>query len=173
MHNRNWFNLSLFPDCVLLILTKGINIFGFPNKRILVKYYLGQHRGKSSLSAYWCPHCWGIDLPYGLHIRTTGHNQPRGSRVDWWVLTTANAAGTNGLTCLQKHGGASDNKFNVVVNWYSYLICWNPIKIGFCIIIIIIIIISPLLFTAGHKFLQISRHFARKKISHDLCINLG
>jgi hypothetical protein len=26
------------------------------------------------------------------------------------VLTTANAAGTNGLTCLPKHGGAQDNK---------------------------------------------------------------
>jgi hypothetical protein len=29
------------------------------------------------------------------------------------VLTTANAAGTNGLTCLPKHGGAQDNKFLV------------------------------------------------------------
>jgi hypothetical protein len=28
-----------------------------------------------------------------------------------WVLTTANAAGTNGLTWLPKHGGARDNKF--------------------------------------------------------------
>jgi hypothetical protein len=26
------------------------------------------------------------------------------------VLTTANAAGTNGLTCLPKHGGARDDK---------------------------------------------------------------
>jgi hypothetical protein len=22
-------------------------------------------------------HCWGTGLPYGLHIRRTGHNQPR------------------------------------------------------------------------------------------------
>jgi hypothetical protein len=29
------------------------------------------------------------------------------------VQTTANAAGTNGLTCLPKHGGARDNKFLV------------------------------------------------------------
>jgi hypothetical protein len=29
------------------------------------------------------------------------------------VLTTANAAGTNGLTCLPKHGGNRDNKFLV------------------------------------------------------------
>jgi hypothetical protein len=29
------------------------------------------------------------------------------------VLTAANAGGTNGLTCLLKHGGAQDNKFMV------------------------------------------------------------
>jgi hypothetical protein len=52
-------------------------------------------------------------FPYGLQIRRTGHNLPRGPSVGWWVLTTANAAGTNGLTCLSKHGGAQDNnKFN-------------------------------------------------------------
>jgi hypothetical protein len=55
--------------------------------------------------------CWGTGLPYGLHIRT--HNPPRGPSVCWWVLTTANAAGTNGLTCLPKHGGARNNKFMV------------------------------------------------------------
>jgi hypothetical protein len=38
-------------------------------------------------------------------------NPPRGPSADWWVLTTANAAGTNGLTCLPKHGGAQDKKF--------------------------------------------------------------
>jgi hypothetical protein len=32
--------------------------------------------------------------------------------ADWWV-TTANTDGTNGLTCLPKHGGARDNKFLV------------------------------------------------------------
>jgi hypothetical protein len=32
-----------------------------------------------------------------------------------WVLTIANETGTNGLTCLPKHGGARDNKF------------WSPI----------------------------------------------
>jgi hypothetical protein len=30
-----------------------------------------------------------------------------------WVLTTANAAGNNALTCLLKHGGARDNNFLV------------------------------------------------------------
>jgi hypothetical protein len=29
------------------------------------------------------------------------------------VLTPANAAGTSGLTCLSKHGGARDNTFFV------------------------------------------------------------
>jgi hypothetical protein len=28
-----------------------------------------------------------------------------------WMLSTANATGTNGLTCLPKHGKARDNKF--------------------------------------------------------------
>jgi hypothetical protein len=37
----------------------------------------------------------------------------RGPSVDWWVLTTANAALTNGLTWVPKHGGARDNKFLV------------------------------------------------------------
>jgi hypothetical protein len=66
-----------------------------------------------SSSAYQCPHYWGTGLPYGLHIRRTGHNPPRGPSTGWWVLTTANAAGTNGFTCLPKHGGARDNTFLV------------------------------------------------------------
>jgi hypothetical protein len=41
------------------------------------------------------------------------HNPPRGPSAGWWVLTTANAAGTTGLTCLPKHGGARENKFLV------------------------------------------------------------
>jgi hypothetical protein len=45
----------------------------------------------------------GTNHPYGLHKRRTGHNPPRGPSADWWVLTTANAAGTNSLTCLRKH----------------------------------------------------------------------
>jgi hypothetical protein len=57
------------------------------------------------------PYSWGTGFTYRLHIRRTGHNPPRGP--GWWVLTTANAAGTNGLTCLPKHGGDRDNKFLV------------------------------------------------------------
>jgi hypothetical protein len=34
--------------------------------------------------------------------------EPRGPSADWWVLTTANAAGS--LTCLPKHGGARDDE---------------------------------------------------------------
>jgi hypothetical protein len=36
-----------------------------------------------SSSAYLCPHCWGTGLPYGLHIRRTGHNPSRGPSVGW------------------------------------------------------------------------------------------
>jgi hypothetical protein len=31
---------------------------------------------------YLCPLCWNIDLPYGLHIRKTGHYPSRGSSAD-------------------------------------------------------------------------------------------
>jgi hypothetical protein len=60
--------------------------------------------------AYQCSHCWGTGFPYGLYIRRTGHDPPRGPSADWWVLTAVNAAGTNGLKCLPKHGRARDNK---------------------------------------------------------------
>jgi hypothetical protein len=46
-------------------------------------------------------------------MRRTGHNPPSGPSADWWVLTTANTAGTDGLTCLPKHGRTLDNKFLV------------------------------------------------------------
>jgi hypothetical protein len=46
-----------------------------------------------------------------MNGRRTGYNPPHGPSADW-VLTTANAAGPNGLTCLPKHGGAR-NKFLV------------------------------------------------------------
>jgi hypothetical protein len=36
-------------------------------------------------------------------------NPPRWPSADWWALTTANAAGTNGLTCLPKHGKRTHN----------------------------------------------------------------
>jgi hypothetical protein len=51
------------------------------------------------------PHCWGICLPYGLHIRRTGHNPPSEPSV--------NVTGANGLTCLPKCGRACDSKFLV------------------------------------------------------------
>ncbi|RVE41620.1 hypothetical protein evm_013725 [Chilo suppressalis] len=46
-------------------------------------------------------------------IGRSGHDPPRGPSADRWVLTTANAAGTDGLTYLPKHGGARDSKFLV------------------------------------------------------------
>jgi hypothetical protein len=36
------------------------------------------------------------------------------------VLTTVNAAGTNGLTCLPKHGGVRDNKFWSLILWLTF-----------------------------------------------------
>jgi hypothetical protein len=59
------------------------------------------------------PTGWGTGLPYGLPTRRTSHNPPRGPSASWWVLMIANAAGTYGLTCLPKHGGARDIKFLV------------------------------------------------------------
>jgi hypothetical protein len=35
----------------------------------------------------------------------THYNPPRRLGADWWVLTTTNAARTNGLTYLPKNGG--------------------------------------------------------------------
>ncbi|CAH0403655.1 unnamed protein product [Chilo suppressalis] len=46
-------------------------------------------------------------------IGRLGHDPPRGPSADWRVLMTAYAAGTNGLTCLPKHGGTRDSKFLV------------------------------------------------------------
>jgi hypothetical protein len=48
-----------------------------------------------------------------MYLTLTGHNPPRGCSADWWTLTIANAAGTNGLMCLLMHGRARDNKFLV------------------------------------------------------------
>jgi hypothetical protein len=66
---------------------------------------------KSSSSAYLRPYCWSTGLPYGLLTRRRGHNLPRRLSEALWVLTTANTAGANGLTCLPKHGGARDITF--------------------------------------------------------------
>ncbi|RVE53957.1 hypothetical protein evm_001360 [Chilo suppressalis] len=60
-------------------------------------------------------------------IGSLGHNPPRGPSADWWVLTTADAAETNGLTCLPKHGGARDTfpgfvvRIKLLFNLSSYL----------------------------------------------------
>jgi hypothetical protein len=59
------------------------------------------------------PHCWATGFPYGLYIKRTSHNPTRGPSASWWVLTTENTAGTNGLTCFTKHGGTRDNTFLV------------------------------------------------------------
>jgi hypothetical protein len=53
------------------------------------------------------------DFLIDLHIRRMGHNPPREPSAKWWVLTTTNAAGTNSLTCLSKHGVARNNTYLV------------------------------------------------------------
>jgi hypothetical protein len=64
-------------------------------------------------------HYQPINAPTGgaqaflMDIRRPGHNPPRRPSAGWWVLMTANASGTNGLTCLPKNGRAQDNKFLV------------------------------------------------------------
>jgi hypothetical protein len=55
----------------------------------------------------------GPSIPYGLHIRRTDHNPPCGPSAGRWVLTTANAAGANGLTYLSNHGRGRANTFLV------------------------------------------------------------
>jgi hypothetical protein len=42
--------------------------------------------------------------------KRTGHNPPWRPSADW-VLTTANTAGTSGLTCFSKHWKSRDNTF--------------------------------------------------------------
>ncbi|RVE40597.1 hypothetical protein evm_014753 [Chilo suppressalis] len=44
-------------------------------------------------------------------IGRLGHGPPRGPSADGRALTTVDAAGTNGLTCLPEHGGTRDSKF--------------------------------------------------------------
>ncbi|RVE44932.1 hypothetical protein evm_010431 [Chilo suppressalis] len=46
-------------------------------------------------------------------IGRLGHDPPRGPSANWWVLTTADAAGTNYLTSLPKHGGTRGRRFSV------------------------------------------------------------
>jgi hypothetical protein len=63
--------------------------FNFPvNSEIPV--FSGLHL--NSIPSSTCPHCSGTGLPYGLHVRRTDRNAPGGPSVDWWELTTANAA---------------------------------------------------------------------------------
>ncbi|RVE40335.1 hypothetical protein evm_015015 [Chilo suppressalis] len=50
--------------------------------------------------------CCGTGLSYGY--------PPRGPSADWRVLTTADAARTNGSTCLPKHEGTRDRRFSVI-----------------------------------------------------------
>jgi hypothetical protein len=88
---------------------------------------------KTSMLAFWSDffHFYKTisSAFYGLHIRRIGHNPSRRHSADRWVLPTANAAETNGLTCLPKHGGAreyifghlfSDQPVFIVGNEFTY-----------------------------------------------------
>ncbi|RVE45048.1 hypothetical protein evm_010305 [Chilo suppressalis] len=46
-------------------------------------------------------------------VRRLGHDPPRGPSMYWRVLTTADAARTNSLTCLPKHRGTRDSRLLV------------------------------------------------------------
>jgi hypothetical protein len=63
-------------------------------------------------------HKYLFNLSMSTNIRRTGHTPPRVPSVGWWVLTIANAAGTNSLTGLPKHGGAQDSKF-LAIQWLT------------------------------------------------------
>ncbi|RVE41753.1 hypothetical protein evm_013603 [Chilo suppressalis] len=58
------------------------------------------------------------------------HDPPRGPSADWRVLTTADAAGTNGLTCLPKHGGARDHRLIRARNFIHKLFTVTVIPTG-------------------------------------------
>jgi hypothetical protein len=48
---------------------------------IMLSLCFHHHHHSIIVGAY----CWGTDLPYGLHIRRTGYNPPRGPIAGWWV----------------------------------------------------------------------------------------
>ncbi|RVE46213.1 hypothetical protein evm_009103 [Chilo suppressalis] len=64
----------------------------------------------------WCAVITTLAFPMD-GIGRLGHDPPREPSANWWVLTTADAAGTNGLTCFPKHGRAGDSNF------------WSPIQV--------------------------------------------
>ncbi|RVE40303.1 hypothetical protein evm_015047 [Chilo suppressalis] len=80
-------------------------------------------KGHSGVALFKYHHHQSINVPTAGaqafpmdEIGRLGHDPPRGPSADWRVLTTADAAGTNGLTCLPKHGGTRDRCF------------WSPIQ---------------------------------------------
>ncbi|RVE49088.1 hypothetical protein evm_006209 [Chilo suppressalis] len=50
-------------------------------------------------------------------IGRLGHNPPRGPSMDWWVLTTAEETGTNGLTCLLKLRASESTELEIINFW--------------------------------------------------------
>ncbi|RVE40447.1 hypothetical protein evm_014903, partial [Chilo suppressalis] len=93
---------DLFADSRLTQPPKGVLLHGPP--------------GKSEIKPINVPTAGAQAFPMD-GIRRLGHDPPRGPSADWRVLTTADAAGTNSITCLPKHGGAQDSIF-----------FWSPIQ---------------------------------------------
>jgi hypothetical protein len=89
------------------VLTRKCNISIMMMNPISTAYVLRHHRYHQPINiptAGLRPSIWITHMSY---------HPPRGPSARWWVLTTANEVGTNGLTCLSKHVGARNNKFLV------------------------------------------------------------
>jgi hypothetical protein len=101
--------MSIKLPLIVIVLIK--EIIDYRITGLVLMHHLRTEFQTSSSSAYECPHYWGTGLPYGLHIKRTDHNPPRGPSAGWWVVTTAITARTNGLMCLPKDGAVRDNNF--------------------------------------------------------------
>jgi hypothetical protein len=73
--NSSWISIIYYKCAFSCLIT---SILMIKQEIVILKYHHHQ--------SYQCPHCWGTGRPYGLHIRRTGHNPPRGSSVGWWVI---------------------------------------------------------------------------------------
>nr|UXP87114.1 Dicer 2 [Chilo suppressalis] len=70
---------------------------------------VGAYCGEDGVD-YWDKNKWDAELTKNQGDWAMTHHAGPGTRpIRWRVLTTADAAGTNGLTCLSKHGRTRDN----------------------------------------------------------------
>ncbi|RVE51592.1 hypothetical protein evm_003724 [Chilo suppressalis] len=114
---------KVFDTCILQVLTYGCQTCSYSNHTIQWLKVCQQGIERSMLGVKLedkirLSHHQPINVPTaGAQafpmdgVGRLGHDPPRGPSADWRVLTTADAAGTNGLTCLPKHGGTRDRRF--------------------------------------------------------------